>query len=83
MNIFVGNLSWGVDDAALQEAFEAHGVVERAKVIQDRETGRRRGFGFVEMPNQAEAEAALEAMEGKDLMGRSIRCNESEARERR
>jgi len=83
VNIFVGNLSWGVDDAALQEAFEAHGVVERAIVIQDRETGRSRGFGFVEMPNQAEAEAALEAMEGKDLMGRSIRCNESEARERR
>jgi hypothetical protein len=83
VNIFVGNLAWGVDDVALQEAFEAHGEVERAKVIHDRETGRSRGFGFVEMPNQEEAEAALEAMEGKELMGREIRCNESEARERR
>jgi RNA recognition motif-containing protein len=83
VNIFVGNLAWGVDDLALREAFEAHGEVERAKVIHDRETGRSRGFGFVEMPNQAEAEAALEAMEGKDLMGREIRCNESESRERR
>lgn len=83
VNIFVGNLAWGVDDIALREAFEAHGVVERAKVIHDRETGRSRGFGFVEMPNREEAENALEAMEGKDLMGRAIRCNESEARERR
>ena len=83
VNIFVGNLAWGVDDFALREAFEAHGEVERAKVIHDRETGRSRGFGFVEMPNQEEAEAALEAMEGKELMGRAIRCNESEARERR
>ena len=83
VNIFVGNLAWGVDDVALQEAFEAHGEVERAKVIHDRETGRSRGFGFVEMPNQEEAQAALEAMEGKELMGREIRCNESEARERR
>lgn len=83
MNIFVGNLSWGVDDQALQEAFESHGEVESAKVILDRETGRSRGFGFVEMPNQAEAETALEAMEGKDLMGRPLRCNESQPRENR
>ena len=83
VNIFVGNLAWGVDDVALREAFEAHGVVERAKVVHDRETGRSRGFGFVEMPNQDEAEAALEAMSGKDLMGREIRCNESESRDRR
>ena len=72
-----------LEETALREAFEAHGEVERAKVIHDRETGRSRGFGFVEMPNQAEAEAALEAMEGKELMGRAIRCNESESRERR
>ena len=62
MNIFVGNLAWGVDDFALREAFEAHGEVERAKVIHDRETGRSRGFGFVEMPNQQEAEAALKTI---------------------
>jgi RNA recognition motif-containing protein len=83
VNIFVGNLSWGVDDQALQDAFESHGEVESAKVILDRETGRSRGFGFVEMPNQAEAEVALEAMEGKDLMGRPLRCNESQPREQR
>ncbi|MGA1374343.1 MAG: RNA recognition motif domain-containing protein [Flavobacteriales bacterium] len=82
MNIFVGNLAWGVDDVALREAFEAHGVVERAKVVHDRETGRSRGFGFVEMPNREEAEAAIEAMEGKNLMGRPIRCNESQQRDR-
>ncbi len=70
----LGDVFWG---------FEAHGVVERAKVVHDRETGRSRGFGFVEMPNHEEATAALENMEGKDLMGREIRCNESEARERR
>lgn len=83
VNIFVGNLAWGVDDIALREAFEAYGAVDSAKVIHDRETGRSRGFGFVEMPNQAEAEAALEGMEGKDLMGRPLRCNESQPRERR
>lgn len=82
MNIFVGNLAWGVDDVALREAFEAHGVVERAKVVHDRETGRSRGFGFVEMLNREEAEAAIEAMEGKNLMGRPIRCNESQQRDR-
>jgi len=82
VNIFVGNLAWGVDDVALREAFEAHGVVERAKVVHDRETGRSRGFGFVEMLNREEAEAAIEAMEGKNLMGRPIRCNESQQRDR-
>ncbi len=82
MNIFVGNLAWGVDDVALREAFEAYGSVDSARVIHDRETGRSRGFGFVEMPNQEEAAAALDGMEGKDLMGRPIRCNESQPRER-
>jgi len=51
VNIFVGNLAWGVDDMALREAFEAYGAVDSARVIHDRETGRSRGFGFVEMPN--------------------------------
>jgi len=83
VNIFVGNLAWGVDDMALREAFEAYGAVDSARVIHDRETGRSRGFGFVEMPNQEEAQAALDGMEGKDLQGRPIRCNESQPRERR
>ena len=65
MNIFVGNLAWGVDDMALREAFEAFGAVDSARVIHDRETGRSRGFGFVEMPNQEEAQAALDGMEEK------------------
>ena len=82
MNIFVGNLAWGVDDIALKEAFEAHGTVDSARVIHDRETGRSRGFGFVEMPNDDEGSAAIEALEGKELMGRPIRCNESEQREK-
>ena len=83
MNIFVGNLAWGVDDTVLREAFESYGAVDSARVIHDRETGRSRGFGFVEMPNQEEAQAALDGMEGKDLEGRPIRCNESQPRERR
>ena len=73
MNIFVGNLAWGVDDVALREAFEAHGVVERAKVVHDRETGRSRGFGFVEMPSPGESKAAMKNLNGKDVGGNSIR----------
>ena len=81
--LYVGNLPWSVDDGELESMFSAMGTVHSARVITDRESGRSRGFGFVEMPNQQEAEAALEAMEGKELMGRAIRCNESESRERR
>jgi hypothetical protein len=81
MNIYVGNLSYEVADQDLQEAFEAYGDVSSARVITDRETARSRGFGFVEMPNQAEAEAAIQGLNGKDLKGRSI--NVSEARPRR
>jgi len=62
MNIYVGNLSFSVTDGDLQEAFEAHGAVDRAKVILDRETGRSRGFGFVEMTSDNEGNAAIEAM---------------------
>ena len=83
VNIFVGNLAWGVDDVVLKETFEAHGTVDSARVIHDRETGRSRGFGFIEMPNSDEGHAAIEALEGKDVMGRPIRVNESEQREKR
>ena len=82
MNIFVGNLAWGVDDIALKATFETYGTVESARVIHDRETGRSRGFGFVEMPNNDEGSAAIEALDGKEVMGRPIRCNESEKREK-
>lgn len=80
MNIYVGNLTYSVTDGDLQEAFEAHGEVDRAKVILDRETGRSRGFGFVEMTNDNEGTAAIEAMNGKELDGRALNVNEARPR---
>ncbi|MCC6143459.1 MAG: RNA-binding protein [Candidatus Hydrogenedentes bacterium] len=82
MNIYVGNLSYSTSDDDLREAFERHGAVDSARVITDRETGRSRGFGFVEMPNSGEAQAAINAMNGADLQGRSITANEARPRER-
>ena len=79
-NIFVGGLSWGTDDDSLRKAFEAFGTVNSAQVIMDRETGRSRGFGFVEMSDNAEAERAIEQMNGADLDGRQIRVNEAQPR---
>lgn len=72
MNIYVGNLSYETDDAALRAAFEAHGQVASAQVIVDRETGRSRGFGFVEMPSEQEALAAIEALNGQEVEGRRL-----------
>lgn len=80
MNIYVGNLSYNATDADLRQAFEAYGVVSSAQVIEDRETGRSRGFGFVEMPNAAEGQAAVDALNGKDLVGRAMRVNEAKPR---
>ena len=80
MNIFVGNLSYNTSEDDLREAFEAFGQVESARVIQDRETQRSRGFGFVEMPNDDEARAAMEAMEGKEMDGRPLKVNEARPR---
>ena len=80
MNIYVGNLTYSVTDGDLQEAFEAHGSVDRAKVILDRETGRSRGFGFIEMPNDEEGNTAIEAMNGKELDGRALNVNEARPR---
>jgi RNA recognition motif-containing protein len=77
MNIYVGNLSYGVDDGALQAAFGEFGQVASAQVVKDKETGRSRGFGFIEMPVQAEAEAAIKALNGKELDGRAISVNEA------
>ena len=82
-NIYVGNLSFDVSDASLQEAFEAHGTVNKASVVTDRMTGRSRGFGFVEMANDDEAAAAIEAMNGTDLAGRAITVNIAKPREDR
>jgi len=79
-NIYVGNLPYGLSDAELEAAFAPYGTVERAKVITDRETGRSRGFGFVEMPNDDEAQAAMEAMNGKDMGDRKLVVNEARPR---
>ena len=83
MNIFVARLDYGITDDDLRTAFEAYGEVESAKIIMDRETGRSRGFGFVEMPNEEEGRAAIEEMNGAELAGREIAVKESEPREKR
>ncbi len=83
MNIYVGNLSYSLDEAGLREAFAAYGEVSSVKVLMDRETGRSRGFGFVEMPNQNEAETAVAEINGKEVGGRALRVNEARPREAR
>ena len=83
MNIYVGNVSFKLSDDDLREAFEEHDEVSSASIIMDRETGRSRGFGFVEMPDQAEGEAAIKALDGANLKGRPIRVNEARPREDR
>ncbi len=83
MNIYVGNLSYDLSEAELREAFEAFGEVESAKIITDRDTGRSKGFGFVEMPDQSNGEAAIEGVNGQEIGGRALRVNEARPRERR
>ena len=80
MNIYVGNLAFTVDDAALRAAFEVHGEVSSAQVVMDRETGRSRGFGFVEMANADQGKAAMAALNGTDLAGRALNVNEARPR---
>ena len=81
MNIYVGNLSYGMSEDELRDAFGAFGEVSSVKILMDRETGRSRGFGFVEMPNQSEAETAIAQLNGKDVGGRALRINEARPRE--
>lgn len=81
MNIYVGNLSYQTTDDSLREAFEAFGEVSSARVVTDRETGRSRGFGFVEMPSSDEGHAGIAALNGQDLDGRSITVNEARPKE--
>jgi len=76
----VGSLPWSVDDQKLQEAFEEHGEVVSAKVIKDRETGRSRGFGFVEMASQESANSAISALNNAELGGRNIVVNVAKPR---
>jgi RNA recognition motif-containing protein len=76
-NIFVGNLDFSVREEAIRSLFETYGTVERVSVMTDRETGRSRGFAFVEMTNEEEAERAIAALNGTDLSGRALNVNEA------
>ncbi|MEM6789810.1 MAG: RNA-binding protein, partial [Myxococcota bacterium] len=80
--LFVGGLSWDTDDSGLLAAFQPYGDVREAKVITDRETGRSRGFGFVTYSNRDEASTAMEAMNGAELDGRTLRVDEAQDRGR-
>ena len=83
MNIFVGNLTWTTTEDELEQLFEPFGTVESARIATDRDTGRSRGFGFVEMPDDAEGERAIEALNGTSLGGRALTVNEARPREDR
>jgi RNA recognition motif-containing protein len=82
-NIYVGNLSYDTTDDSLGNAFSQHGTVLSARVITDRMTGRSRGFGFVEMEDAGEAQAAVQALNGTSLDGREVKVNEAKPREPR
>ena len=83
MNIFVGNLAYSATDHDLRQLFEQYGVVDKVNLITDRDTGRPRGFGFVEMPDSQAARAAIQGLQGKEFGGRVITVNEAKPREPR
>ena len=83
MNIYVGNLSFDETESSLETAFAAHGEVTSARIITDRETGRSRGFGFVEMSDEAQARAAIAALNGTSVNGRDLTVNEARPKEDR
>ena len=83
MNIFTGNLSYDLTESALRELFEEFGEVTSAKIITDRDTGRSKGFGFVEMSNDAEAQSAISGLNSTELQGRALKVNEARPREDR
>lgn len=83
MNIYVGNISYRLDDKGLEDIFAEYGAVKSAKVITDRETGRSKGFAFIEMENAADGEKAIEALNGNEHEGRTLRVNEARPREER
>jgi len=80
MNIYVGNMSFDVTEADLRQAFEGFGQVESVRIIQDRYTGRSKGFGFIDMPTEDEAQSAIKGLNETDLKGRSINVNEARPR---
>jgi RNA recognition motif-containing protein len=81
--LYVGNMSYDVDSSALEQLFAAHGTVQSAQVITDRDTGRSKGFGFVEMSSDAEAQAAIAAVNGQEHDGRALTVNEAKPKESR
>ena len=81
--LYVGNLSYDVDSSALEELFAAHGAVVSAQIINDRDTGRSKGFGFVEMSSEEQAEAAIAALNGQEHNGRALTVNEARPKEER
>src|ERR1700756_1585003 len=81
--LYVGNLAYGVSSSDLERMFAEHGTVQSAQVIMDRDTGRSKGFGFVEMGSDQEAQAAIAALSGKQVRGRSLTVNEAKPREDR
>ena len=80
MNIYVGNIAWGVSDDELEALFSQYGEVNSARIITDRESGRSKGFGFVEMATADSANAAIEALNGNDFAGRDLRVNQAKER---
>ena len=83
MNIYVGNLSYNVSEENLRQAFEAFGQVSSARIVKDKYSGQPRGFGFVEMPDLAEAQAAIKNLNEKDLLGQQMNVNEARPRTNR
>jgi RNA recognition motif-containing protein len=79
--LYVGNLAYGITDSDLQQMFGAHGTVQSAQVIMDRDTGRSKGFGFVEMGSDQEAQAAIAALNGQEVNGRTLTVNEARPKE--
>jgi RNA recognition motif-containing protein len=82
MNIFVGNIAFTASEEDVRRLFEQYGVVDKVNLITDRYTGRSRGFGFVEMPNNSEGQAAIDALNGAQLLNRPLTVNEARPRDR-
>ena len=80
MNIYIGNLSYDLSEEELRQAFEPYGEISSVKLVTDRYTGQSKGFGFIEMANNEEAQAAIDGLNGKELMGRNIKVSEARPR---
>lgn len=83
MNIYVGNISYQMSESELREQFEQFGAVEKVKIVTDRDTGRSKGFGFVEMSSHEDGKKALEGLNGAEVLGRTIKVSEAREREQR